>query len=172
MSKSRIRTLVAPLLFLLLVPVTLQVVASPSASSVPCTTPACFPGPRYKIIDLTTYTNQTLYGAGAIGECVNPRGTCNITTVESRTTTVQVDLGASAKHIAAGVNVSLGVTSSTSVGCNSPKLRKNQAYRAYVRGKFSLYRIVKTYAGHTWTSGVLVAREPKRNSISCRVERL
>lgn len=172
MSKSRIRVLIAPFLFLLVAPVGLQVVASPPASSVPCTTPACFPGPRYKIIGLSTYTQQVLYGAGAIAECQNPRGTCTITRVSSRSTTVQTSFGLSTTVVAAGVDVTLGVTSSTSVGCTSPRLRRGQIYRAYVRGKFSIYRIQKTYAGHTSTSGVLVAREPYRNSISCRVERL
>lgn len=145
--------------------------ARPSAvASAPCPNPSCYPGPRYQILDLKTFHQVTLWGLGEIGSCINDGGTCTIGKVASRTTQVGTSLGMSKGSVAASIDVSLSKTSSTSVSCTSPRLKRGQIYRAYVRGISKSYKIRKTYAGHTWTSGTLAAREPYKLSITCRVE--
>ncbi len=162
----------------LLVSVVLAVVGplavTSGAEGAGCTTPSCAGGtvPQYRFINVTTQRQATLWAMGAIASCRNAGGTCSIQRVQSRSTTVGVAFGLSVKTVSAGINVSRTATSSTAVTCNSPKLRKGQVFRAYVMGVYKTYRIRKTHAGHTWTSGLLKARQPYKTSIHCRVEKL
>ncbi|GAB6985484.1 hypothetical protein [Nocardioides pyridinolyticus] len=111
-----------------------------------------------------------LYQLGSIASCRNAGGTCTISKVQSKTTTIQTSLGMSKGAVAASVGVSEGYSSSTSVSCTSPKLKKGQTYRAYVVGKTKMYKIQKTYTGRTTTSGWLFARQPYKTDIYCHVE--
>ncbi|HEX7716624.1 MAG TPA: hypothetical protein VF416_05000 [Marmoricola sp.] len=153
---------------LLLSVVGLQGATGAPATAVPCGT-GCYPGPQYKVIDVHTYNDDILYQLGSVASCRNAGGTCTITRVESRTTTISTGLGLSKGAVAASIGFQVGYTSSTSVSCTSPKLKQGQVFRAYVVGTTKMYKIQRTYAGHTDTTGYLFARQPKKADIYCHV---
>ncbi len=146
-----------------------QAATAGAATAVPCGA-ACSPAPRYKLLDIHTYKDDVLYQLGSIASCRNAGGTCTIQRVESRTTTLSTSLGLSKGALAASLGFQEGYTSSTAVSCTSPKLKRGDTYRAYVVGTTKMYKIQRTYACHTDTSGFLFSRQPKKADIYCTVQ--
>lgn len=111
-------------------------------------------------------TNNAADPKGPVGSCINPGSVCVISVASARTTTVATKLGMSAKGVAAELSFSLSRTSSTTVGCTSPKLGPHQRYLAWRLGTKKVYRISMRSAsspGHksvTYTSGWLTAFQP------------
>lgn len=149
---------------------TALVAAPAEARPSPCTTPTCHTGPRYSIVGLTSSSGVTLTQLGSIASCKNTGGRCTISRGTSRTTTVGVSFGLSKGAVSSMIKVDSSKSSSTSVSCTSPTLKKGQIYRAYVRGVHKSYKIKRVYAGQTSTSSTKHAYEPYRTSITCRVE--
>jgi hypothetical protein len=93
------------------------------------------------LTDLATYPKHENPG-DPVGVCYASVGsTCSITVGESLTTTVATSLGFSKKLVAASMSFSLSRTSTISVSCSSPKLKKNQKYIAWRLGVTKLYRV-------------------------------
>jgi hypothetical protein len=149
--------------------------AGPSAASGGCPASGCLPHPTFHIINVTTYTHQTLVALGEVGSCApGANGKCSISHESSKTTSLEVDLGAEKGWAAGQLNVSLSATSATSVTCQSPAMTANQVYVAYPLGTYKTYQIHRDALAYppvsAATSGTLHSRQPLSDAIGCRVE--
>jgi hypothetical protein len=129
-----------------------------------------YPYWHYKVINVTTRSDNIDFNR-PVASCSNPGGTCTITTGKSLQTTVGVDLGITASQVAGALSFSLSRTSTTTVGCTSPRLSAGQTYKAFRVGVRKYYRVQK-YNGPALvaTSGLLTAWQPySYTAIHCTV---
>ena len=132
---------------------------------------------RYKVISKSSVSYVS--GSKVIGSCkvTSTGGRCAISSGRTATRTIQVSLGASRSDVSAGLSISSASSVTTTVGCNSPAMRKGQIWKARALGTKYSYRLQKQQAykpriGPTsWrtvgTSGRLTAYNPYRSGISC-----
>lgn len=131
---------------------------------------------RLNVVNITTKKNVT--GAQfASCKITTKGGTCSISKGKSADRTVQVSLGASRDLVSAGLSISKSKTQTTSVGCDSPKLKAGQVWRGRSVGKQYTYKVQQQkgtkprFGGTRWTtvatSGYLKAHDPSATDISC-----
>lgn len=117
------------------------------------------------------YKHRVAYCSADVG------GTCTITKAQALATNVQVDFGLSKSWVSGKLGFSLSQTNSTSVSCQSGKMKAGQVYAGYRVGTRKSYRIQKWQgaSGHPLqlvsTSAYLEAFQPDSNAnIHCRLE--
>ena len=125
--------------------------------------------PLYRYSDIKTKTGTTLTALGRIASCSNPGGTCTITKVSTRSTSVETAFDLSAKTVASHVGVTITTTSSVSVGCTSRTLKKGELFVAYTHGNATSYVIHESGPDGNHTSGTLHAYRPYKTAIDCRI---
>lgn len=125
----------------------------------------------YEIVNKTS-SSGTVHYSDRLTYCqVGTSGSsCSITSQQSATRSVSVDLGWSRSGVAAGLSISSATTVSLAVTCASPSLLAGQIFAAYPTGTTFNYRIhhYGTYVNSVY-SPYLTAFNPD-GGIYCRVE--
>lgn len=100
-------------------------------------------------------------------------GKCSIEKGRTLTRTINLSLGATRNWAAGQLGISSANTTTTTVSCHSPAMKKGEIWRGYSMGSRHKYKVKKLtyYKGRdlvdTKTSGWLYAFNPYRNSIAC-----
>lgn len=100
-------------------------------------------------------------------------GTCNIGKGKTLNRTINLSLGVTRNCAAGQLGISAAKTTTTTVVCNSPAMKKGEVWRGYSMGSRHKYRVKKLtyYKGRelvdTQTSGWLYAFNPCRSDIAC-----
>jgi hypothetical protein len=132
----------------------------------------CGPGApvSYRAVDVTTRSSNINFNS-QVGSCSNPGGTCTISTGKSLSTTVGVAFNLSPSVVADKINFSLSATSTTTVGCTSPRLSSGQTFRAFRVGVRRYYRLQKVSGTAVLaTSSLLTAWQPySYTAIHCTI---
>lgn len=97
---------------------------------------------------------------------------CQITSGKQITRSINVGLGASRSFVAGQLGISSAGSTTTTVSCTSPGLKKGQVFSAYALGDRYKYQVFRKSKSHgivikTETSGWLHAFDPYRNDIAC-----
>jgi hypothetical protein len=136
-----------------------------------CTAASCaWMYPKYEVMSTAKATNHVDWGQ-TLGSCTALSNgiTCTVTKLRSSTNTVQTKFSVSKGWVTGELGYSYAGTTSMSVSCTSPKLKKNQTFSAYPKGTMYYYKIKKTFGGKVTTSDLLHSYNTARNQIACSV---
>ncbi|MDR0592078.1 MAG: hypothetical protein LBG60_02225 [Bifidobacteriaceae bacterium] len=147
--------------------------AAPASAKTPVPYPA---KTVYKVVDKTKttyYVDKTQELASC--KILTAGGTCTASKSTAATRSVQISTGVSREGVTASLGISSALTVGVAVSCTSPKMSKNQLWRAWAMGTRHKYRVQKTYtpAGRNAKpnpptySGWLYTFDPGRNSFAC-----
>lgn len=136
------------------------------------------PFKTYKMKNKKKVSSNYVNKGQVLAKCQSSGGHCAIDSTKSATRTIGLSLGASRKWAASQLSISSAKSTSLSITCTSPRLKKNQTWKAYPLGTRWSYKIQSQLYGsdnygRSWpvgkptTSGTRYAFNP--TGISCRL---
>ena len=127
--------------------------------------------PKYAIVSKSSRSNY-VDKTQVLGSCraLSNGTSCSISQLNASTNTVQTSFTVSKGWVTGQLGYSYSATTSISVTCNSPKMKKGQRFVAYPTGTRYSYKIKRTdIVGATTTSATLYSFKTTKNAIACGV---